>query len=116
MLVKFLKDAKHPRKRSIKPDYIAGEIYPLSDDEAEYFIDRGEAKGIKELVNEEIQRSKTDSVYQAYAKNLPPIAPPIVKGLLTTLKVEPEPSHEIMLDYLKPKFKKELKCGLLVEK
>ena len=66
MLVKFLKNAFHPRKRSINPDYIAGEIYPLSEDEAEYFLDRGEA--IK--ITEEVYKQTTEKLKKEIMKRV----------------------------------------------
>ena len=47
MLIKFLKDTYHPRKRSLEPDYKAGKFYNLPEVDAKYYISRGCAEVAK---------------------------------------------------------------------
>ena len=44
MLIRFLKDIYHPRKRSLEPDYKAGKFYDLPEAEARYYIGNGFAE------------------------------------------------------------------------
>jgi len=43
-LVRFKVDTFHPRKRSLNPDYEAGKIYDLPEQDARFYIERGNAE------------------------------------------------------------------------
>lgn len=64
--IQFTKDTHHPRKRSINPDYQAGKIYSVSDEEARYFIDKGVAT--KFVLN--IPKGKTREMASTFIKQL----------------------------------------------
>lgn len=85
--LRFKKDAFHPRKRSVYPDYKAGVIYPLEDDLAKWFLDRGEA----EILFKVVSPNPNKVSLQVTKPN------PELTTLLKTLGLMPKPQNKIRL-------------------
>lgn len=136
MQVLFVKNAFHPRKRSLYPDYEAGKVYDLADSDGTYYINKGLAvespfsfklpkipkldidiDRIRELRYSPDQipftpKEETATLTAEQTKRLEDFKTAI--DVLNCLKAEPNPSHEITLP-LQPKLKRALKDGEISE-
>jgi len=93
MLIKFVKDTFHPRKRSYYPDFQAGRVYNLPDSEANYHIERGEATRVESIIQKMIKQSQ----------NRPMV------DLAKVLGITPTPQPKIQLKIRDPKLMRDLK-------
>jgi hypothetical protein len=100
MLIRFIKATYHPRKRSYYPDYKAGMVYNLPDDEANYHIKQGEAIRVNSIIDKLVKKPQ----------NRPMV------DLAKVLGMTPTPLKTIKLKIRDPQAERELKSkGLLRE-
>jgi hypothetical protein len=93
MLIRFTKATYHPRKRSYYPDYKAGMVYNLPDDEANYHIKRREAIRVSSIISGLVKKPQ----------NRPMV------DLAKVLGMTPTPQAKIKLKIRDPELERTLK-------
>ena len=104
MIVKFVKDTYHPRKKSLTPDYKAGFEYNLTDEDARYYIKQGVAVSKDFMFKVLRQRATETPPTNPFANIIPPVKKPsrlppseATINLMKTLGLIPKPQSKIRL-------------------
>jgi len=121
MIIRFIKDTYHPRKRSLTPDYKAGFQYDLIYPDAQYYIEQGLAVPVepsRELKLKVLRERATETpATNSFANIIPPVKKPsqlppseATINLMKTLGLIPtNPQNKISLPIRDPETIKALK-------